>query len=396
MPGPYPLATLGPTISSTGISIPSYDDILQSLIARMKAIYGDDIYLAEDSQDGQMIAAYATDINDTNMAIVADFASRSPTYAQGAGLDSVVKINDIQRLVPTFTTVTLELAGVVGTVIENGAVSDGTHTFLLPPAVTIEAPGTVDSVATCSQSGNITALANTLTTIVTPQLGWQSATNPAPATPGNPVEADATLRARQSQSTELPAQSILGGIQAAIANLTGVVQVAGYENATAVVDSNGAPAHSIYMVIKGGTLQEIVDVIGRKKGAGVGTYGTTSGVYTDPVTQLPYTTNFFIPTPVLISVNITVHALTATGVNEKVKTEIAAALTTYLNSLGIGQPVQINRLYAPAYLNGAADGQLYEVTALQIEKNAGGFAGIDIPIAYNEISAAGPVVVTVS
>jgi hypothetical protein len=62
----YPLATLACTIDENGISAPSYADILASLQASFQSIYGSDIYIEADSQDGQWLATIAQIINDGN------------------------------------------------------------------------------------------------------------------------------------------------------------------------------------------------------------------------------------------------------------------------------------------------------------------------------------------
>ena len=97
MAGQYPLSTLGCTIRSVGISAPAYSDILASLTASAQSIFGSDIYLAPDSQDGELLAIFAKAIQDTNNATIAAYQAYSPTYAQGTGLSSVIKINGIAR-----------------------------------------------------------------------------------------------------------------------------------------------------------------------------------------------------------------------------------------------------------------------------------------------------------
>src|SRR5260363_207233 len=44
--------TLSVTIDATGIHAPSYADVLNALKAQYRAIYGPDVYLENDSQDG--------------------------------------------------------------------------------------------------------------------------------------------------------------------------------------------------------------------------------------------------------------------------------------------------------------------------------------------------------
>jgi hypothetical protein len=93
----FPLATLACTIDENGISAPSYADVLASLQASFQSIYGSDIYIEPDSQDGQWLAVLAQIINDGNQADVTSYNGYSPSYAQGAALSSQVKINGLRR-----------------------------------------------------------------------------------------------------------------------------------------------------------------------------------------------------------------------------------------------------------------------------------------------------------
>jgi hypothetical protein len=80
----YPLPTLAATVTDAGISAPPYADILLSLQASYRSIFGSDIYIDADSQDGQWLAIIAAAVNDCNAATIAAYNSRSPATAQGA------------------------------------------------------------------------------------------------------------------------------------------------------------------------------------------------------------------------------------------------------------------------------------------------------------------------
>ena len=56
------MAYYSPYIDNTGIHVPTYEDIRDDLIASMKQIFGQDIYLADDSQDYQQICIFAKKI----------------------------------------------------------------------------------------------------------------------------------------------------------------------------------------------------------------------------------------------------------------------------------------------------------------------------------------------
>ena len=44
------------TIDETGLHLPDYPTVLEDVKARFRGIYGDDLYLGPDSQDGQLCA----------------------------------------------------------------------------------------------------------------------------------------------------------------------------------------------------------------------------------------------------------------------------------------------------------------------------------------------------
>jgi uncharacterized phage protein gp47/JayE len=348
----YPLATLACTIDSTGISAPSYADILASLQASFQSIYGSDIYIEPDSQDGQWLAVLAQMINDGNQADVTVYNGYSPSYAQGVALSSQVKINGLRRDSSSNSTAVVTLVGQAGTPINNGVVQDDNkNLWNLPESVNIPLSGTIDVTATAQQPGAITAIAGAINTINTPTRGWQSVTNANAATPGDPVETDAALRKRQSTSTSLAALTPLQAIKAAVGNVAGVGRYEVYENPTGATDSNGIPAHSIAAVAEGGDVTTIAETIEEKKSPGTGTYGTTSVGVTDPA-GVPITINFFEMTEVPIVVQVTVVPLT--GYVSTTKTLISEAVVAYLSGFAIGQDSYLGKLFGPANLSGDA------------------------------------------
>src|SRR5579862_2461754 len=154
-----PITTLACTVGPTGISSPSYADILSSLQSQVQAIFGSDIYISPDSQDGQLLAIIAQAIYDSNQATIAAYNSFSPTFAQGDGLSSVVKINGIRRAIASNSTATGNVVGVAGTTIVDGVVKDENgNLWDLPPSVTIPGGGSIAVTVTAEQLGNIVAL----------------------------------------------------------------------------------------------------------------------------------------------------------------------------------------------------------------------------------------------
>ncbi len=346
------LTTLGVTIDATGISAPSFAEILGQLQENMRGIYGSDIILTPDSQDGQLLAVFASAINDTNQAAIAVYNSYSPTFAIGAGLSSVVKINGISRMVPSNSTVAVTIVGVAGTVITNGIVGDANkNLWNLPATVTIPLTGTIIVTATAQKLGAITAPPGSVTGIYTPTRGWQSVTNAGAAVLGAAVETDAALRQRQTLSTALPSQTTLDGIFAAVASVPGVQRSTVYENDTEVTDANGLLAHSIAAVVLGGDTQAVAQAIASKKPPGIQTQGTISEIVVDPL-GLSSTINFYPLTQVPLTVSIVIKALP--GYSSNTVPFIAASVAQFINALSIGEFSYVNRLFAPANLEGDA------------------------------------------
>jgi uncharacterized phage protein gp47/JayE len=407
MPGPYPLASLAPTITAAGITAPSFIDILASLQAAYQNIYGTDVDLASDTQDGQWVAIQAQVIYDVNQAVAAAYLSYSPTYAQGVGLSSVVKINGIRRLIPSYGTADLQLVGVVGTIINNGVVADlNGNLWNLPATVAIPNSGTVTVTARCQVSGDVAAPANTIITIQTIIPGWQTATNPLAATPGFPLESDATLRKRQTFSTSIiaitPRISILG----ALANLPGVGRVQVYDNDTNLYDPAGIPPHSIAVVIEGGDDTVIATTILEKKNTGCGSYGDTQILVIDGG-GVPQMINFWRLVEVPIWVTITLTPLQ--GYLNSYGTMVINAVSAFINALQIGEDIYVGRLYAPADLAGdvavaatltpqASLDQIsstYVVRSILIGTNAAPSTSADIAIAFNRAPSGAPARVTI-
>lgn len=372
-------------IDSTGYHYADYPTILQWLQDEYRAIYGADVYLEADSQDGQLLATTARAMYDSAVTGAANYNARSPSTAQGVGLSSVVKINGIKRQSPTKSTVDLDIGGTVGTTITNGVAQDTVgNKWNLPASVVIPISGTITVTATADEDGYITAQAATVTKIYSPTLGWQTVNNVLAATPGSPVEEDAELRVRQTTSVALPSLSVFEGTKGAVANVAGVTRSEGYENDSDTTDADGILRHSIAMVVEGGDTQAIADAIAAKKTPGTRTQGTTSATTYD-IYGMPNTINFYRPTivPMKVEVNITALLGYTTGYDTLIKAAVAALI----NSLKIGADVILTKLYVPANLPGTTPGTTFNIISIRIAKVGDAFGAVNIPILFNEAAS---------
>jgi uncharacterized phage protein gp47/JayE len=371
------------SISSTGISAPTYAQILAYLTASYQAIYGADAVLTPDSQDGQWLAILAKCLNDTNQAAVAVYNSFSPATAQGAGLSSNVKLNGLRREASSNSTAPAVIVGQVGTTITNGVVADPfSNQWSLPASVVIPVEGEITVTLTAVNAGALALADGTVMTILTPTRGWQSTTTSASATMGNAVETDAALRQRQSVSAAMPAVSPLDAVIAAVANVPGVIQSVVYENPTGSTDGNGIPSHSISAVVEGGDTIAVATAIAANKTPGTGTYGTTTEVIVDQK-GVPNSISFFELDFTEIFVTITIKALA--GYVSTTGTALVASVAAFINSLSIGEESYLNRLYGPANLNNALPlAATYNVTSIVQGLASGSQSATDLPIAFNK------------
>lgn len=384
------------SIDFSGIHYPAYSDCLAYVQGVFQGIYGQDIVLTADTQDGELCAILAKALSDTNAATVSVYNAFSPSTAQGAGLSSVVKINGLARKVPTTSSVDIVCVGQAGAKIVNGSVSDGANGWYLPPLVVIPAAGQVTVTATAASAGAISLspygidTANGVGSIVTPTFGWQAAYNPFAATVGAPVESDAQLRIRQSQSTMLAAVGVGQALIGAILDLPGVQAVTLYENDTNALDANGIPGHCIALVVTGGDDTAIANVISTQKGQGVGTYGTTIISVTNSF-GISRNVAFFRPTPVSISYTVTLRALR--GYTVDVAAGIQGALAAATTARGVGQSIIWSRMLCAA---NSVSATAYEVLGLTQGRPGTAQAAFDVPIAFNETAAGDPSLVTLT
>jgi len=375
-------------IDLDGIHLPSYAEVLEDLRGVYRGIYGQDIYIEDDSQDGQLIAAFALRLYDCYTLAASVYHSYSPASAQGAGLSSVVKTNGIRRRVASYSTADLVIGGQAGAELRNAKAKDTAgRKWLLPANVVIPPAGEITVTATAEDIGDIRASAGEINGIATPIRGWQTVTNPAAAVPGAPVESDAQLRRRQTLSTAIPAVTVFDSTVGAVADLAGVTRYRGYENDTHLTSAIGLPPHSIALVVEGGDNQAIAEAIARKKTPGTGTHGTTTvqvvdryGLWTD--------IKFSRPTVATIGVEIDITPLS--GYTSGFADDIAAAVAAHINALEIGSTMLITKLYVPANLAGSASGSTFDISEIRIGKDGGTTASANIPLAFDEIPYCDP------
>tara|TARA_R110000744_G_C19371770_1_gene563170 strand:+ start:38992 stop:40431 length:1440 start_codon:yes stop_codon:yes gene_type:complete len=229
--------------------------------------------------------------------------------------------------------------------------------------------------------GPIEQETNTITTISTPVLGWDSVYNPSPAVVGRFEETDEELRLRFNNSKYERASNILEALYSALIGIEDIQEVKIYENDTDVTDGNGVPAHSFMPVILGGDSSEIAQTIWENKPLGIRSFGNTSVTIFDSQ-SFPHAIGFERPSPIPIYVEMTLTTnseFPADGNNQ-----IKQALIDYITSLSIGESVVYSRLYTP--INSIPG---HQVDTLTLGLSASPVGTSNIPISFNEIASIG-------
>lgn len=383
------MAYFAPYIDASGLHIPGYTDIVDDLVSEAKRIFGDDIYLENDSMDYEYISVIALKMYDTLLSVMYAYNSRSPATAVGSGLDTVVKINGLKRKSASYSTCVVTITGTPQTVIKAGEVQDiAGNNWKLPENITIPASGELDTTAVCTTIGAITALIGDINKIATPQLGWMSVTNKVKAVEGQPVETDAELRERQAVSTALPSQTLLEGTIAGIIAVKGVTRQRIYENDTndnSITDNNpyGLPAHSITAVVEGGTDENVAEQIYLRKGIGCYTNGTTK---VEVINKYDITTPIRFYRPTYIPIYVTVNIKKYTGYTDNIPNIIKNNIIDYLNSLNIGDDLSVSLLWnATLTANPVLTSPIFSVLNLIAGKNSVEQNTTDIEINFNEV-----------
>lgn len=295
-------------LTSTGFRRTRLDERLAELRGAVQAIFGNDIDIGSDTMDGQHIALFAERIASLDELAELVWQSFDPDAGTDLSLSRLVKINGIERSEGAYSVVTLSLTGTPNILIPARSIvsnASGSVVVYTSSDVRLDVLGNGSVTASPNQIGAITAPANTLNSIRSPVYGWDSVTNTAPMTIGKLREQDNTLRLRRSKSVSRGNRNVVDALWAAVNDLPGVIEARVLENSGNSIDENGLPAHSIHVVVLGGSNQDIADTIWARKTGGTTLLGQTSVTVQDAQGG-QQVVKFSRPTEVRVKARITV------------------------------------------------------------------------------------------
>ena len=285
-------------ISKDGIEILTTTEIVDNIInggtnyAGLKAIFGDDTNFDQDSPDAQLVNIFAQAKRDLSELAVEIFNSFDPDQASGAVLDARVLYNGVIRKGGTYTiteiTITtnkaVTLKGIDYAQTDEEIQQNGVFTiqdyngnqYYLQKTTTLGEGITTGINFRAKTMGPVWYMPNAINQIVTPIKGVISVNNPRqPMQTGVAQETDDELKLRRARAVGLGMLGSVEVMQASLRQLTDVVDSVVFENNTNYTDADGIPAHSIWVIVRGGTKEEIADVIYLRLNAGCGMKGDT-------------------------------------------------------------------------------------------------------------------------
>lgn len=362
--------------TADGLTIQTYDEIYAELVAGYQAIYGTDINTDADSPDGQRIGIEAKARLDAQAFALALYNQFDPDLSSGEMLNKIIKLSGITRRAATRSSVDVTITVDRTLTLPDGyAVEDDLGQSWITTAAVPLTDGAHTVTLVSEDFGAVEADAGTITEPATIVIGVVSVTNPAAATVGIDEETDADLRIRRNLSLQNPATSTLGGLFSALGNRPGVTGLAVYENDTAVYDATlDLNAHSIWCVIEGGTVADLIETIAKNKTAGAGIKGTIEDTYleslpleSDPTHVIVHTMRFDRPTAKDLYVRMDVIRKDATVPVDDAAIAAALAALTFR----IAQNAIASELYSTVYTAGT------NFVALNLEISDDGLAWTD-------------------
>ena len=305
-----------PEFTPDGIEVQTFEEVFDELAAGYREIYGNDINLDQDSPDGQRVGIEAKARLDLQTFALTLYNSFDVDLSEGLTLDLIIKFIGLFRRPATqsqwdlniTTDRNLTLASdytVQDDVGQNWQVASSVD---LLTGVTLVSFLAVDFGAIEGLTGATIAQA----TVV---IGVTAIGAPGDAVVGIEEETDPELRIRRNKSLRNAAFSVVGGMFAKLANLPGVTDVDVMENDTDVLDVvRDIKAHTIWPIVEGGDVADIVEVLAKNKTGGTGIKGTIETIYQETVIKpdgstkiILHTTRFDRPvlTPLYINVTAT-------------------------------------------------------------------------------------------
>lgn len=337
------MATTQYGVTENGFVRKPWQEILTSLNNKFTGAFGSTFDTSPASPDGQVIGVMTDELDQLWGQAEQVFDAYRPGATQGIGLDNICELSATKRFVNKHSQVSVVLSGAAGTSVPAGSlVGDGTMQFATSTDTLI--PGDVTAIATTA--GEYYVAPNTVTKIITTGIaGWTGVNNIDAGQTGITYEQDPSLRARRDLTTAVTGSATIEAIYAALADLDlTYIRIRDNDTGAAI---GAQPAGTIYVVVDGGTKNDIARRIYSAKTGGVPTFGTESITFKDSK-GYPKTVKFSRSSDQEIFVKGTFKRRDGSNISSNdAATQLATAAMNYLNNLQPGEGVIWSAMFNP-------------------------------------------------
>ena len=309
-------------IGENGIVTQDLTEIKNDLISQFLTIYPN-ANLAQNSPDAQLLNIMAQAKKDILDYITSIYNNLDTDTATGIPQQVLYKLNGLTIQAYTYSfcyvnvtfTDLVNLLGIGAANIENANVSGYTVTdnngnrWILAEDYTPTATGTYLLEFRAAELGAITAAPNTITIMETVIAGVSAVNNPAANhITGANGESASQFRLRRSKSISAPAQGFDDAIEGQLLALDDVSEAKVYQNRTsAPVD--GIPANTVWVIVRGGTSEQIAPIIYYNIPPGIPMKGTQTATVARPNGNNA-TVNYDIASSTPLYINLTITPIT--------------------------------------------------------------------------------------
>ena len=339
-----------------------------------------------ESPAGQLVDSQTSAIVEKDTELLYLCNQFDPAKNEGVFQDAIARIYFLTRKGAVPSSAVIKVTGLPGTVIPINAQIQSTTDDTLwqnQEAFTIGADGTATGTFSCLTAGAVSALAGTLTQIVTVVAGWDTATNDAAAVVGSAAENRGSFEQRRYESVALNSRGTAASVYARIMQLKNVIGCVVRENKTnvpKVIDGITLSPHSVYVCVLGGSDGEIATAMYRTVSAGCDTNGTTTYLVEDDSTGIKEPIHFQRPTEVDVTIRLkfpNVSDLSADSkqaIQEAVYANFYGEDPTVVDGNILSRPIMGDTIYAPRFAISVQNAGYTDLLDVDVAKVGGAWA----------------------
>lgn len=324
-------------IGINGLVTQDLTAIQSGLVEGLKSIYGQSINVEQNSPDGQFINILAQEKKDILDLFATYYNNLDPDRVVGIPQQILYKLNGLTINAYTYSYVYVNVLTSLDVTLqgldENIESADGTgytvrdangNRWILAETQDL-APGYHTLSFRAAELGAITALPNTINVMETVLRGVTSVNNPAGNyITGNQGETPAQFRQRRNKAMSVPSQGFDEAIESQMLNLSTVSQCKVYSNRLDT-ETNGIPAHGVWVVVEGGTSDEIGRIIYNNIPPGIPMKGEQTATITKTNGNTE-TVNYDLASPATLYIRATIMPFDSVLDQTYIKTQLASQL----------------------------------------------------------------------